>query len=175
MCGDDHDTVRAAIDEKLKRYKVPLIVALEMVDCIGAFETVEDVLYGRTVMKIPINTATGGPAGPLELGRAKDGIVVRRDHNAERARDRLDAILPFQVHCRDDGFRVAARVLANPFTLERPELLEFRPIPRLVVTESTRGQVVLQMFGDADTPVSRDACDQWSHRPTSLRDRGPRS
>ncbi len=172
MHGDDYDAIRAAIDEKLKKYKLPLVIALEMVDCIWAFESVEEVLCGRQVMQIPINTSTGSPAGEMTLGRAPDGMVIRGDSDAQRARDRLDALLPFQVGIRSDGFRLGARVLANPF---RPGALlrEFTPIPRLLVTDSAPGKVTMRMFADSDsvpvTPKQVEAGPAGPARPQRRR------
>lgn len=166
MAGDDHDSVRAAIDEKLKKYKYPLIIALDMVDCIYPFMTVEEVLYGRNVIKIPINMATGGPAGEPTWGRAADGIVVRRDRDAARARERLHAVLPLTCPLGDEGFRVSARLFANPYSSEVAGLRGFKPIPRFLVGSSDSTSVTMQLFGGQDdAPIANPHGYLWTHLP----------
>lgn len=75
---------------------------------------------------------TGGPAGPGRLARKPDAIVSRRDADGDRVRNRLEALLPFEVHVADSGFAIRARVLANPAKDEVAGLGEFRRIPSLL-------------------------------------------
>lgn len=158
----DHDTVRAAIDEKLKRYSCPLIVALDMVDCIHPFNTVEEVLLGQEQIVIPINPSTGGPAGEAHTGRALDGVVLRGNRDGERVRERLVALLPFELRQSDEGFRVSARLLANPASDHAAGLDAFLPVPCLVVSERRADSVTLRYLGEE----SLEPADlRWSHVP----------
>ena len=61
---DDRPAVRAALDEKLKKYPFPLVVALQGIHTGDLFEAAEEELLGGEVIEIPISHDTGGPAGP---------------------------------------------------------------------------------------------------------------
>jgi hypothetical protein len=70
-----------------------------------------------------------------------------------------------EVGVRSDGFHLGARVPANLF---RPDALlrEFKPIARLLVTDSEPGKVTMQMFAASDSvPVTPKQVEGWTFRP----------
>lgn len=130
---DDRPNVRAALDEKLKKYPFPLIVALQGIEVGDLFKAAEEELFGSEVIQIPISHATGGPAGPPRRARKPDdSILSRPKSDGARVRARLEALLPFEVNVTDRGFAVRARLLANPAKPGVVGLDEFRPIPSLL-------------------------------------------
>ena len=149
---DDRPAVRAALDEKLKKYPFPLVVALQGIHTGDLFEAAEEELLGGEVIEIPISHDTGGPAGPARTARARDSVLHRAGADGERVRERLEALLPFEVVVTVHGFVVRARLLANPAKRDLPSLEEFRPIPSLL--HLGPGQMA---YRDRDgNPVSRD-------------------
>lgn len=151
MLGAGDEDIRAAIHEKLGRYKVPLIVALDLRNLPWSFHAVEDVVLGHNVIKVPIRMDGGDVDEPVRVARAADSIFAEAGSNGERARTRLQALLPFRLSSLDSGlYSVQARVIANPALNPFPQLCEFDPIPRLVVTEETaKGRVMNYMLGGA--------------------------
>jgi hypothetical protein len=129
---DDRPAVRAALDEKLKKYSFPLVVALQGIHTGDLFEAAEEELLGGEVIQIPIGHATGGPAGPPRMARARDSLLHRPGSDGDRVRERLEALLPFEVIVTERGFVVRARLLANPAKPHLSSLEEFRPIPSLL-------------------------------------------
>jgi hypothetical protein len=129
---DDAPSVRTALDEKLKKYQFPLIVALQGIDTGNLFGAAEDVLYGSRAFRIPISHATGGPAGPTRLVRRPDSVALRRGSDGDRVRDRLEGLLPFELGATDRGFTIRARLLANPAKLGVEGLEKFQPIPSVL-------------------------------------------
>lgn len=129
---DDRPAVEAALDEKLKKYPFPLVVALQGIHTGDLFSAAEDALFGTVVYEIPISHKSGGPAGPARMARKPDAVVARKNADGDRVRSRLEALLPFEVRVTDNGFAVQARVLANPAKQEVAGLREFCPIPSLL-------------------------------------------
>jgi hypothetical protein len=129
---DDRPAVQVALDDKLDKYRFPLIVALQGIDTGNLFDAAEETLFGTEVVKIPIGHATGGPVGPASLARQPDAIGLRPNSDGERVRNQLEALLPFEVLVGDEGFKVRARLLANPLKTDVVGLEEFRPIPSLL-------------------------------------------
>lgn len=125
--------MQTALDEKLKKYPFPLIVALQGIETGDLFRAAEDALFGTVAYEIPTSHKTGGPAGPARMVRRPDSVLARRrDGYGDCARSRLEALLPFEVSVADCGFAVRARVLANPNKQEVMGLHEFCPIPSLL-------------------------------------------
>lgn len=135
---DDRPQIRAALDEKLRKYRFPLIIALHGIDAGDLFRAAEEELFGGVVYQIPISDETGRPAAPARLARASDSAVARRDSDGARVRARLEALLPFETLVTDRGFSVRARVLANPARPEVRGFEEFRPLPVLAHVGSGR-------------------------------------
>lgn len=129
---DDRPSVRAALDEKLKKYPFPLVVALQGIETGDLFVAAEEELLGGEVIEIPISRVTGGPAGPARAARARDSTLHRPGSDSNRVRERLEALLPFEAVVTERGFVVRVRLLANPAKPHLPSLEEFRPIPSLL-------------------------------------------
>jgi hypothetical protein len=166
ICGGQHEEVRAHIDEKLSKYKVPLIVALDFVDFMDPFTTVEEVLLGTEVMHIPIDLSGSDRAGEPYAGRADDSILVRRGADGDRARSRLQAVLAFGlVHNAEGSIDLHARVFGNPAAELPLRLSEFAPIPRLVVVEETVTERKLRYLGSNDEPFDPGDAPVWRHVP----------
>jgi len=164
--GGQHDVVRSHIDEKLAKYKIPLIVALDFMDCTAPFTTVEDVLLGRRVFHSSIDPSGRGAVGKPQAGRARDSILVRRDADGERARKKLQAVLAFMLmHTDHEALEVHARVFGNPAAEVPLRLREFAPIPRLVVVEQTETQRRLQYLDADENPVEAGNMAAWRHVP----------
>lgn len=148
---DDRPAVRAALDDKLKKYPFPLVVALQGIETGDLFLAAEEELLGGEVINIPISMVTGGPAGPARPGRSRDSSLHRRGSDGDRVRERLEALLPFEAIVTERGFVVRARLLANPAKPHLPSLEEFRPIPSLL--RAGPGEMA---YRDQDgTPTSR--------------------
>lgn len=166
VCGDQHKEVRSCIDEKLAKYKLPLIVALDFEDFVNPFATVEDVLLGKEVFQVPIDFAgRGKPARPY-LGRANGGILVRRTADGVRARARLQGVLAFGLlDAGGLGLRSERGCSENPAARTALHLREFAPIPRLVVTEETRSERKLRYLDVNDRPMGPKDMAVWRHVP----------
>jgi hypothetical protein len=134
---DERPKVRAALDEKLRKYRFPLIVALQGIDEGDLFRAAEDELFGSVVCVFPTGQAEGSARTPW-IERQSDSAVVRPDSNGDRVRARLEALLPFVVNITGQGFAVRARLLANPAKPGVAGLEEFRPIPSVLHLGSTR-------------------------------------
>jgi hypothetical protein len=127
--GGQHDVVRGHINEKLTKYKVPLIIALDFFDAADAFSTVEEVMLGREVFHVPIDLSGSGKMLEPRAGRAGDGLLVRLGDDGQRARSRLQAALVFGFQAVD-SMAVRARVLANPAAPQQLRLTQFAPRDR---------------------------------------------
>lgn len=160
---DDRPDAEAAVQEKLKRYKCPLVIALDMVDCFDPFQTAEAVMCGSEVIRIPINMATGVAAGEPQSARSANAIVLGRDRDAARARGRLQALLPFEVRRSRHGVSIHARVLSNPYRVES-ELPEFEPIPVLTITGQDERSLTME-YVRGGAVLSSDERDRWEHIP----------
>ena len=161
--GNYCSAIRAHIDGKLKKYKIPLIVALDFFDPFDAFDDVVDVLLGEPVMRIPVAFGDEPPENPT-YGRADDGLVLRPDAQGERARRRLQAVLPFHLATATDGrYAVRARILANPMAPSRLDLAPLAPIPRLIVIGETEGEPVMHYVDERGEPFGAEPT--WLHVP----------
>ncbi len=149
LYGNDADRVEAAIDEKLRVYKQPIIVALDLDGVLGSFGDVLEAFYGERRIIVPVRMDQNSPSEEARLGPMQDGMLVGRDRNAARARERLIGLLPFSwglsASNGSDGFDVFARILANPASAPPRAFEEFQPIPRFIVSE----------FRGADTAMMR--------------------
>lgn len=164
--GGQHAEVREHLNAKLSKYKIPLIVALDFVDPLEPFRTVEETLLGRPVMRIPVDLSGGGAVGEPERGRADDGIIFGGSSDSERARSRLQAVLPFCLRTADDGsFAVQARALANPGMAMPLSLEAFAPIPRLVVTDESKGVRTMDYLDAKGMRFDVKALASWQHVP----------
>ncbi|ATB29996.1 hypothetical protein [Melittangium boletus] len=161
MHGQNLDAVRAAIHEKLGKYKVPLIVALDLRNLPESFHAMEDIVLGQTIVKVPIRTDGGDFDDTVQVVRANDSIFAETGSNGERARTRLQALLPFQLRSLDSKlYTVQVRVFANPVLDPFLQLHEFDPIPRFIVTEETaEGRVMNYMVGNTRVSDTSELAD----------------
>jgi len=159
--GDDADLVEAAINEKLRAYKQPIIVALDLVGVAGGFDAVRDAFYGARPIVEPIDLTGTGRAGNARLGPMQNGMLVGRDRNAQRARERLIAVLPFSwgIGRSTEAFEVSAQLLANPATEPPHAFPEFAPIPRFLFSERQAADTIMMRWEPPADPTS------WSHVP----------
>ncbi|MFT3916558.1 MAG: BsuBI/PstI family type II restriction endonuclease [Anaeromyxobacteraceae bacterium] len=127
---DDAPAVRAALNEKLTKYRFSHIIALQGIDTGGLFRAVDQVLFGTEVFVVPIGPER--PADEVRIDRRPDAAVWKPDADGARMRQRLDAVLPFEVGMGERGFHIQARVMANPARPHVTGLDSFRPIPALV-------------------------------------------
>lgn len=147
---DERPKVRAALDEKLKKYRFPLIVALQGIDDGDLFRAAEDVMYGSVVCIFPISHAKGDPPTPARVERLPDSAVLRSNSDGDRVRARLEALLPFTLQIASGrGFMLRARVLGNPARPEAPGLREFLPIPSVLPVDPER----MGYFGADGMPI----------------------
>jgi len=161
LYGDDSDRVESAINEKLRAYKQPIIVALDLVQVLGEFEAARDAFYGPRPIIVPVDLTGQGRAGDAHLGPMQDGMLVGRSRNAERARERLIALLPFAWGLVGSSaeYDVWAQVLANP-ALDPPQAFaEFVPIPRFLCIERGGTDSALMQWEPPAKP------EDWHHRP----------
>jgi hypothetical protein len=161
LYGDDADRVEAAINEKLKAYKQPIIVALDLVDVLGEFQAARDAFYGPRPIVVPINMRRHERAGDAHLGPMQNGMLVGRSRNAQRARERLIAVLPFAWGLARSSltYDFFAQLLGNPADDPPRAFSEFAPIPRFVVSERQGDDTVMMRWEPATKP------EEWSHRP----------
>jgi hypothetical protein len=160
------DDIKKAINEKLIRYKVPLIVALDLVDSHISFDAVESVLFGERTITFDFDPEQG-LVGEPRLGRSPSGLLIKRGADAVRARERLLAALPFRLLGTgpDSAYQLHACLLANPAQEPPHDFKEFAPIPRLVVTAETAEGVLLQYRGEDDNLLTSKDAARWSHHP----------
>ena len=159
--------IRRHLNDKLKKYKFPVAVALDFDETYltDPFSAVEQALYGQEAFQVHVDLADdveSTPPSPVRV-RLQNGLLQRRNGEAKRARERLRAVLPFVV--RDtDVYQVQARVLANAALDTLESLAEFAPIPRLVVVEERQGQRRLEYL-DRQNEVVRENVPSWFHTP----------
>jgi hypothetical protein len=164
--GGQHDVVRVHLNKKLFAYKVPLIVALDFYNSVNPFRTVEDVLLGRQLIQVPIDLSGASDAGEPELTRADDGLVFHPGSDGDRARRRLQGVLPFELVTAADGrYAVRARVLENPIAEGVAGLDAFEPIPRLAVVERTEQHVTMRYGGQGGRALAPEQLAAWQHVP----------
>jgi hypothetical protein len=165
--GNQHAEVRAALDEKLRKYKVPIIIALDFFDWFDPFRVVEEVLLGTEVMRIPIDMNGSGAAGEPYAARAEDSILIQRDSTGRRARGRLQAVLAFSLLVEQETgeYELRARAFCNPAAELPPPLREFAPMPRLVVVDETPTERRLAYRAKGSRGVKTDQLNRWRHVP----------
>jgi hypothetical protein len=164
--GQGLDDIRAAIHEKLERYKVPIIVALDLRNLPWSFRAVEEVALGQVTVSVPLEPDEGDAIESLRVSRANDSLFAAPGSDGARARTRLQALLPFRLHSADSRlYAVHARVIANPALDPSNQLDEFDPIPRLIVTEEREeGRLMNYMVGGTRVPDTSELAD-WRHIP----------
>lgn len=162
--GSNRGAIRQHLDAKLKAYKVPIIVALDFYEPYRVFDDVVDVLIGQPVIRIPVAVEPDVIPSEPELGRADDGLVFDRGASGERARSRLQAVLPFYLDRVHDGaFAVCARVIANPGASSNSGLASFSPIPRLVVVDESGDKRTMEYLDEHGRSMGLDV--RWQHVP----------
>lgn len=159
--GNDADRVEAAINEKLRAYKQPIIVALDLDGVLGSFDDVMEAFYGERKIIVPVRMDGNSPPEEARLGPMQDGMLVGRDRNAARARERLIGLLPFSwgMTREANGFDIYARVLANPAFEPAQTLREFAPIPRFIVDSRQDEHNVMMRWEPPADPKG------WRHIP----------
>jgi len=161
LYGNDADRVEVAINEKLRVYKQPIIVALDLAGVLYSFGDVIDAFYGERKIIVPIHMGGAEPPEEARLGPMEEGMLVGRDRNAKRARERLIALLPFEwgLSASNEGerFEVIARVLANPASDPPRALEEFHPIPRFIVSELQGADTAMMRWEPSADP------SRWRH------------
>lgn len=166
MFGDQCDVVRNAINEKLNTYKVPLIVALDFIDPMDAFATSEQVLLGRQSTIVPVALTDDAPYEPPRAGRVDDGILHHQGADGNRARARLQALLPFTLLPEDTGaLTFRGRIMTNPGAEQSLRLREFTPMPRLVVAADDGRTRTLQYLDERDQVIEPKRLGAWQHVP----------
>jgi len=165
ILGNDADRVEAAINEKLRAYKQPIVVALDLDGVVYAFDDVVEAFYGEQKIIVPVHMGGDKPPGEARLGPLQDGMLVGRDRNASRARERLIALLPFSWGLTLGGssgavgFDELARVMANPASEPPSTFDEFAPIPRFIAGERVDEQTVMMRWEPRADPSG------WRHLP----------
>lgn len=162
--GRQRAEVRTALDEKLRKYKVPLVVALDFFDFLDPFETVEEELFGSEVTHVPIDLGDGRATRQPYAGRTADSMLLRTASEGERARNRLQAVLAFALLPTEEGpYELRARVYANP--IAPLPLKEFAPIPRLVVIGEHGDHRGFAYVGHRHRRLSAKGLAGWRHVP----------
>jgi hypothetical protein len=161
LYGNDADRVEAAINEKLRTYKQPIIVALDLDGVLGSFDDVLEAFYGEQRIIVPVRMDHNSPPDEARLGPMQDGMLVGRDRNAARARERLIGLLPFSwgITKEADGFDVYARALANPAVEPAQTFQEFAPIPRFIVVARPDEHTAMMRWDPPTDPKG------WRHVP----------
>jgi hypothetical protein len=168
--GDHIDDIREAIAAKAKRYKLPLIVALDLVGVVRPFEETQSALYGKEAFSIPVRMDGGElPPGVPEVSliRLPDGPLIARGAGGKRARARLIGVLPFVVG-GDSQYRFTVNAALLGTLLSTRELLEpFTPIPTCVPTAIGEQEATMTWFGGQGVALEHPAWAQWSSVPAT--------
>ncbi len=137
------------------------LVHFSLVEVLGEYQAVRDAFYGAQPIVVPIDMTGRGRAGDARLGAMQNGMLVGRDRNAQRARERLIAVLPFDWGLTRSSatFELSAQLLGNPAFEPPPGFAEFAPIPRFIFSERRDDQTVMMRWEPAPNPKD------WSHRP----------
>ena len=163
--GGQHTDVQEHLDDKLRRYKFPHIVALDFVDPWNPERTVEDALFGQRIVYVPVSLNGGDPGEPYP-GRAPDGIVFKGGDQGRRVRTRLQGVLAFWFEVSDSGDLVMrARVFENPGSTVPVGLGMFAPIPRIGLVERTEQGGVMRYVDSEGAVLDSDAIMSWGHVP----------
>ncbi len=161
--GNDADRVTSAINAKLRAYKCPIIVALDLDGVMGGFEDVVEAFYGARKIHVPIHYGGAEPPGDAYLGPMEEGMLVGTRRDATRARERLVALLPFNwgIHrSRPElGLSISARVLENPAQGNTVSLQDFDPIPRFYVASRQDAETAMMQWQPPEDPKG------WQHVP----------
>jgi hypothetical protein len=168
--GDFVDDIRDAIAEKTKRYKLPLIVAVDLVGVIRPFEDTQSALYGNQVFSIPVRR-DGGELPPdvpeVSLIRIPDGPLTARGAAGKRARARLIGVLPFQVSLNPQLHYSVNAALLGTLQATRELVSGFSPMPHCVPTEIGEREATMTWFGGEGPPLEHPAWAQWSWAPAA--------
>ncbi len=162
LYGNDADLVEAAINEKLRKYKQSIIVALDLDGVLYGFDDVIEAFYGEQKIIVPVRMDRSSPPEEARLGPMQDGMLVGRDRNAARARERLIGVLPFSWGTSKspaDGFDLFARMLANPAIEPAQAFEEFAPIPRFIVAARPDERTAMMRWDPLVDPKG------WRHVP----------
>lgn len=154
--GLPKEEIRERIARKVKKYKAPIIVALDVVGVVHPQHATDEAFYGTTTYNYPFDPERGVDVGvEATMGRLLDGLLNQRGRDGDRVRERLVAVLPFEVdHALDNDllFRVAPALLANPLHPQASLLRAFSPIPRFVATTPlTAAGFTMRWFGEGDS------------------------
>ncbi len=134
--GNEADLVPPAVEEKVHKYKTPLIVALDLVGLGDGFNAVHDAIAGARVFRIPIDLSHGGAVGGPTLGRLDDS---RLGH------ERLLGVLAFEWRLGGSWLHVVEPRLFPTIGVDVDGFRDFAPIP-------------VQALGGDEPPY-------WSHTP----------
>jgi hypothetical protein len=160
--------IREAIAAKTKHYKLPLIVALDLVGVLQPFEETQSALYGNQVFSVPVWRGRGEPPAEMpevSLIRIPDGPLTERGAAGDRARARLIGVLPFQVSLDfQHHFSVNAALLGT-LQATRELVAPFAPVPHCVPTEIGEREATMTWFGGEGPPLEHPAWAQWHLSP----------
>lgn len=118
--GSESDLIVAAVEDKVHKYKHPLIVALDLVGLGAGFNAVSDALAGTKVFRIPVNLEKGGGSGAPSVGRLNDATLTH---------ERLLAVLAFEWRQGLSWLHVVEPRLFVPLGRSADTFRDFAPIP----------------------------------------------
>src|SRR5262249_10172747 len=151
-----------------KRYKLPLIVAVDLVGVIRPFEDTQSALYGNQVFSIPVRRDGGElPPGVPEVSliRVPDGPLTAGGAAGNRARARLIGVLPFQASLDPRSHYSVTAALLGTLQATRELVSGFSPMPHCVPTETGEREATMTWFGGEGLPLEPPAWAQWSLAP----------
>jgi hypothetical protein len=169
--GDSVAEIRAAIAKKVKAYKLPLVVAVDLANIIRPFHDTRSAVYGSEAFRIPIDVNPASPTAGTALAEGSwvvlpDGPLNAFGSAGERARNRLVAVLPLQVYLNNARYYVVnAALLGNPLLPDTSVLAPFAPIPRCVPKTIKAGQATMTWLGAGDAPLEGNDWLRWSWVP----------
>jgi len=173
FCGSTPE-IRNAVAKKVKAYKLPLVVAVDLVGVVRAFHEARSAIYGSEAFRIPIDLNPDSPNAGISLAEGgwmvlPDGPLNLPGRVGERARARLLGVLPFQVNL-DGAFRyiVNAALLGNPLLPDPAVLAPFAPIPRCVPTSIREGTATMTWLGASPTPLEENDWLRWAWIPAEV-------
>ncbi len=170
---NDVPDIRGAIARKVKAYKVPLIVAVDLVNVTRPIAAAEAAVYGTQAYSMPVNLSPEQSAQLAEQTegswiRLADGPLNAPGSAGTRARDRLIGVLPFYVGL-DEQLRYAVNtaLLGNPLSSTRESLTDFSPIPHCVPTAISQGKATMTWLNGTGTPMDYPEWMRWSWAPAA--------
>lgn len=164
--GGGQELIRDKLNEKLSRYKFPIVVALDFFDLSLSFSAVKDVLLGDRVITYDFSP-TDGLIGEGRPGRSDSGLLMDPGHNGVRARSRLVGALPFRLcgSAPDGSWEVAVQLIANPAYEPLHDFAEFAPIPRFVAQRDSEGRTFLEHRAETEAAGPGGRRQDWRHHP----------